>query len=98
MAGQWEPDESRGSRPVLRERRGEIPLRHSPLKIFTFWFNPRGAVMSVDSDIIHRYREAIHEFLAAWDDWPDERLIPARLAEALGTLRSMDANPGPQDV
>jgi hypothetical protein len=30
MAGQWEPDESRGSRPVLRERRGEIPLRHSP--------------------------------------------------------------------
>ena len=30
MAGQWEPDESRGSRPVLRERRGVIPLRHSP--------------------------------------------------------------------
>src|SRR5271154_2994726 len=29
-AEQWEPDESRGSCPVLRERRGVIPLRHSP--------------------------------------------------------------------
>jgi hypothetical protein len=25
-----EPDEPRGSRPYLRERRGEVPLRHSP--------------------------------------------------------------------
>jgi hypothetical protein len=55
-------------------------------------------IMSIESDIIHRYREAIHEFLAAWDDWEDERLIPSRLAEALGTLRSIDANPGPQDI
>jgi len=55
-------------------------------------------MMSVESNIIHRYREAIHEFLAAWDEWPDERLIPPRLAEAMGTLRSIDANPGPQDV
>jgi non-ribosomal peptide synthetase component F len=29
-AGYWEPDESRGSRPVLRERGGETPPRHSP--------------------------------------------------------------------
>jgi hypothetical protein len=29
-AEQWEPDEPQGSRPVLRERRGEIPLRSSP--------------------------------------------------------------------
>ena len=29
-AGQWEPDELRGSSPVLRERRGEVPPRHSP--------------------------------------------------------------------
>jgi hypothetical protein len=26
----WEPGESRDSRRVLRERRGEAPLRHSP--------------------------------------------------------------------
>ena len=26
----WEPDESRGSSPVLREPRGEIPRGHSP--------------------------------------------------------------------
>ncbi len=29
-AGYWEPDEPRGSRPVLRERGGETPPRHSP--------------------------------------------------------------------
>ncbi|MGH3479460.1 MAG: group II intron reverse transcriptase/maturase [Nocardioidaceae bacterium] len=29
-AGQWEPDESRGSRPVLREPGGAIPPGHSP--------------------------------------------------------------------
>lgn len=29
-AEQWEPDDGRVSRPVLRERRGETPLRHSP--------------------------------------------------------------------
>ena len=29
-AGQWEPDDARVSRPVLRERGGEIPPRHSP--------------------------------------------------------------------
>ncbi len=29
-AEQWEPDEARVSRPVLRERGGEIPPRHSP--------------------------------------------------------------------
>ena len=29
-AGQWEPDESRGSSPVLREPGGEIPPGHSP--------------------------------------------------------------------
>jgi hypothetical protein len=28
-AGYWEPDEPRGSRPVLRERGGETPPRHS---------------------------------------------------------------------
>src|SRR5271166_6573635 len=28
-AGCWEPDEPRGSRPVLGERGGEIPPRHS---------------------------------------------------------------------
>ena len=27
---QWEPGELRGSRRVLRERRGEVPLRYSP--------------------------------------------------------------------
>ena len=32
-AGYWEPDEPRGSRPVLRERGGETPPRHSPLWI-----------------------------------------------------------------
>jgi hypothetical protein len=31
-AGYWEPDEPRGSRPVLRERGGETPPRHSPRK------------------------------------------------------------------
>ena len=30
-AGYWEPDEPRGSRPVLRERGGETPPRYSPL-------------------------------------------------------------------
>ena len=30
-AEQWEPDDARVSRPVLRERGGEIPPRHSPL-------------------------------------------------------------------
>ena len=30
-AEQWEPDDTRVSRPVLRERGGEIPPRHSPL-------------------------------------------------------------------
>lgn len=30
MAGQWEPDELRGSSPVLREAGGEIPLVYSP--------------------------------------------------------------------
>lgn len=30
MAGQWEPDESRGSSPVLREPGGEIPPGYSP--------------------------------------------------------------------
>jgi hypothetical protein len=29
-AEQWEPDDARVSRPVLRERGGEIPPRHSP--------------------------------------------------------------------
>ena len=29
-AEQWEPDEARASRPVLRARGGEIPLRDSP--------------------------------------------------------------------
>ncbi len=29
-AGYWEPDEPRGSRPILRERGGETPPRHSP--------------------------------------------------------------------
>ncbi len=29
-AGYWEPDEPRGSRPVLRERGGKTPPRHSP--------------------------------------------------------------------
>jgi hypothetical protein len=29
-AEQWEPDDTRVSRPVLRERGGEIPPRHSP--------------------------------------------------------------------
>jgi hypothetical protein len=29
-AGYWEPDEPRGLRPVLRERGGETPPRHSP--------------------------------------------------------------------
>ena len=29
-AGYREPDEPRGSRPVLRERGGETPPRHSP--------------------------------------------------------------------
>ena len=32
-AGQWEPCESRGSRTVLREPRGETPLGYSPLPI-----------------------------------------------------------------
>ncbi len=27
----WEPDARRRARPVLRERGGEIPPRHSPL-------------------------------------------------------------------
>ncbi len=31
-AGYREPDEPRGSRPVLRERGGETPPRHSPEK------------------------------------------------------------------
>ena len=26
----WEPDELRGSRPVLREPEGEVPLGYSP--------------------------------------------------------------------
>jgi hypothetical protein len=26
----WGPDEARVSRPVLREREGEVPSRHSP--------------------------------------------------------------------
>ena len=30
-AEQWEPDDARVSRPVLRERGGEIPPRHSPV-------------------------------------------------------------------
>jgi DDE domain len=30
-AEQWEPDDARVSRPVLRERGGETPPRHSPL-------------------------------------------------------------------
>ena len=30
VAGQWEPDEVRASRPVLRARGGETPLRDSP--------------------------------------------------------------------
>jgi hypothetical protein len=29
-AEQWEPDEARASRPVLRARGGEIPPRDSP--------------------------------------------------------------------
>jgi len=29
-AGLWEPGESRGSRRVLRERKGEAPSRHPP--------------------------------------------------------------------
>jgi len=29
-AEQWEPDDTRVSRPVLRERGGAIPPRHSP--------------------------------------------------------------------
>ena len=29
-AEQWEPDDTRVSRPVLRERGGEIPPRHKP--------------------------------------------------------------------
>ena len=29
-AGWWEPDEPRGSRPVLREAEGEIPSAYSP--------------------------------------------------------------------
>src|SRR5208337_4760680 len=29
-AEQWEPDDARVSRPVLRERGGETPPRHSP--------------------------------------------------------------------
>jgi hypothetical protein len=29
--GHWEPDELRGSRPVLKERGGETPPRYSPL-------------------------------------------------------------------
>ena len=32
VAGQWEPDDTRVSRPVLRERGGEIPPRHSPCR------------------------------------------------------------------
>jgi hypothetical protein len=30
-AGWWEPDEPRGSRPVLREAEGEIPPAYSPI-------------------------------------------------------------------
>ena len=32
-----EPDEPRGSSPVLRERRGEVPLRHSPQVLLKFF-------------------------------------------------------------
>ena len=28
----WEPDARRRARPVLRERGGEIPPRHSPIR------------------------------------------------------------------
>ena len=33
-AEQWEPDEARASRPVLRARGGEIPPRDSPETYF----------------------------------------------------------------
>ncbi len=39
-AEQWEPDEARASRPVLRARGGEIPPRDSPVT-FTFAANAR---------------------------------------------------------
>jgi len=31
MTDLWGPDEARVSRPVLREREGEVPFRHSPV-------------------------------------------------------------------
>jgi hypothetical protein len=33
MAERWEPYESRGSRTVLREPEGEVPLGYSPEKL-----------------------------------------------------------------
>jgi hypothetical protein len=46
-AGYWEPDEPRGSRPVLRERGGETPPRHSILESdFNHWFALQGRTLT----------------------------------------------------
>ena len=44
-AEQWEPDDARVSRPVLRERGGEIPPRHSPGHSY-----PRAQILALARD------------------------------------------------
>jgi hypothetical protein len=52
MAGQWEPDESRGSSPVLREAGGEIPPAYSPR------FDRRADPLAHRAGRAHPHREA----------------------------------------
>ena len=45
VGGRWEPDEPRGSRPVLREAGGEIPPAYSPLCGNLGWLRVRRFVI-----------------------------------------------------
>jgi putative transposase len=77
VGGRWEPDEPRGSRPVLREAGGEIPPAYSPLYLDLRGFLYLVAIIDWFSRAVLAWRlsntmdaafcvEALEEALARW--------------------------------